>query len=328
MIENFRVASVGNDYDALTARMTDAHDDLMDRLDREQGVSYLEADAEWRMDAAKLVRQSVADEFSLSDPTPLFTERREGNLGDTYEFTKLINTLRVVEYSPQSNPQVFTPRKGKRTIKTASHELAYGIPLHKILTGQYKLGDFVSMAGQAITRHYVDLTLTAVDVACASGAVDMRGRPLRTMAAGADVAKSEIDDALRRMYTANTGVTIFGSRWALDPIFDAGAASSDEAKEELHRRGVIGNYRGARLVEIRDDYNMYYKRFTQVNGIDWEKLIFISGGAKGSVLLERDVAALDWNTVDVKKAQWGMGTRFDHGILVHTPAAYHVIQMA
>lgn len=322
---NFRKASV-NSRAELDARLAALQEDVMRFLEN-GGVSRLAAENRWRMEAAALVRESVIDVFSMRDPTPIFTERREGRLGDTVEFEQLINTLRVVEYAPQSHPQVFTPRKGKYTIRTAMYELAFGIPLQKILTRQHTIGEFVQMAGEAVTRHYVQLTLTAINTACAQGTTDIRGRPLRTMAAAADVSKEEIDEALRRMYQYNTGVTIYGSRYALDPIFDAGAEMSEDAAEELRQRGVIGTYRGARLVALEDDYNMYYQSFTNIAGIDWEKLIFIASGQPGAILLERDLSALEWEELDVKKAQWSTGVRFDHGILVHSPWRYHVIEL-
>lgn len=325
MIENFRVASATPE--ATAELRGDLHEDLMDRL-RSGGVERLEADALWRMDAAALIRQVVVDTFAETDPTPLFTDRMTGEQGMTYEFEQLINTLRVVEYSPQSTPNIFTPRKGKYTIQTSDYELAYGIPLQKILNGQFTLGDFTQMAAEALVRHNIDLTLTAVDLACAVGATDIHGRALRTMAAGSDVAKSEIDAALKRMYSANSGLTIFGSRWALDAIYDAGATTAPDIAVELNTRGVIGLYRGARMVEVKDEYNLYYKTFTKVNGVEWEKLIFISSGQKGATLLEKDLSALKWNTVDTRKAQWMLGERMDHGILVHTPSRYHVIQLA
>jgi len=326
MFHNFAKASVSRED--LAQKLADVQADAMKRLN-EGGVTAFNADMQWRGEAAALVREAVTDTFRLSDPTPIFTERREGALGDTYEFEHLINTLRVVEYSPQSAPQIFTPRKSVHTIKTSSFEMAFGIPLQKVLVGQHTIGTYATMAGQALTRHYVDLTMTAVDKACAVGAVDLKGRALRTMATGADVAKAEVDGQLRRMFSFNTGVTIFGSRFALDPIYSFAAQNGgDASKEEYRQRGVIGTYRGARMVELVDDMNIFYQSFSKVNGIDMDKLIFISAGVPGATLLEKNLSALNWETMDVVKAQWSTGVRFEHGILVHTPWRYGVIQLA
>lgn len=321
---NFATASVSPTD--LTARLNDIQADALKLLD-EGGIMKFNAATEWRGDAAALVRQSVQDQFALTDPTPIFMERREGAHGDTYEFEKLINTLRVVEYSPKSTPQVFTPRKGKWTISTSSYELAWGIDLIKIMRRQHTIASFVNMAAEAWSRFYRDLTLTAIDTACGAGVNDIKGRPVRTAAAGASVAQPELDAALRRMYSGNGGgLTIFGSRYALDPIFGFGA-TTDELKNELNARGQIGVYRGARLVEMKDEFNQFYQEFAAVNAIPLERLLFISSGTPGAIMLEKDMSPLAWEVLDPRTAVWGSGNRAEVGTLVHTPSRYHVIQL-
>jgi hypothetical protein len=323
---NFATASV-NKTD-LDARLEDIQKDAL-RILQDGGVMAFNAKTEWRGEAAALVRQSVQDIFAMTDPTPIFTERREGVYGDTYEFEELVNTLRVVEYAPNSLPQIFTPRKGKYTIKTAMYELPYGIDLTKILSGQHTVASFAQMAAEAAVRFMTNFTLTGIDKACAVGTTDLKGRALRTTAGGADVSKPEIDGALRRMNAFNSGVTIFGSRYALDAIYNHGAtASGDDVKDELNARGVIGRYRGARLVEMVDDHNMFTNAFSKVNGVDLDKLIFLAAGSPGAVLLDKDVSQLDWETLDVRKAIWASGMRMDIGMLVTKPWRYHVVQLA
>lgn len=324
MIYNFAKASASR---AETAqKLADIQRDAM-KLLSEGGMTKFNAATEWRGAAATLIREVVVDTFKMTDPTPIFTTRKDAKLGDKHEFTKLVNTLRVVEYSPQSLPQSFTPRKGVWTIKSASYELAFGIPMHKVMTGQHTIGEFASMAAEALTRHYVALTLTAIDTACATGVNDLKGRAVRTIAGGADVTKTELDAALRRMSAFNSGITIFGSRWALQPIYDFVGAISESLKDELAARGVIGQYKGAKLVEIQDDYNEFYASWSKVNGRDLDKLIFIASGEPGAILLERDMSGLNYEVLDPRSGQWQSGIRFDHGILVHTPSRYHVIQL-
>jgi hypothetical protein len=325
MLYNFATASVSPAD--LTARLNDIQSDAI-RFLNEGGISRLNAEMTWRGEAAALIRQSVEDTFAMTDLTPQFLERRTGTHGDTYEFEQLVNTLRVVEYSPKSDPQIFTPRKGKWTISTSMFEMAYGIDLFKVLRRQHTIGEFVSMAGEAWSRFYATLAMKTVDTACASGVTDLKGRAVRTAAAGANVAKAEIDAALRRMYAGNgSGLTIFGSRYALDPIFDMGA-TTEQLKNDLNARGQIGTYRGAKLVEIKDDFNQFSAQFTKVNGLDMEKLIFIGSGTPGAILLQKDMTQFDWETLDVKAGLWATGQRADVGTLCHTPSRYHVIQLA
>lgn len=322
---NFRTASATREENK--AKLDALQDDFI-RLMNEGGYSAIEAEPKFKMRAAQLIRQTVIDEFSMSDPTPIFTERREARLGDKVEFEQLLNGFRVVQYAPLSHPQIFSPTKGKYTIKTAQYELPFGIDLMKVLLRQHSVAEMTSMAAQALTRHYVKLTLTAIDTACQAGAQDIRGRALRTAAAGADVTQPELDAALRRMGQYNSGITIFGSRYALDPIFamlktDGG----DDIKSELQRRGLLGFYRGAKIVALEDDYNMYTGAFTTVNGQDWEKLIFIAGAQPGATLLERDLSPLNWEKLDVETGWFRTGVRFDHGITVSKPWRYHVIDL-
>lgn len=326
---NFRVANATKSENE--TRLDKIQNDLMGLLE-EDGVSSLKAEPKFQARMAKLLREVVIDEFSMTDPTPIFTERRSGTLGDTVEFERLIPTLRVVKYSPQSHPLVFTPRKTKYTITTAMHELAFYLPLFQIMTRQHSVGEYATMAAEALTRHYVDLTLTAIDKACASGTTDIKGRALRTVQTSGqvDIQKASLDAAIRRMGAFSSGqLTIFGSRWALDPIFDiAASAGGDDLKSELVMRGEIGRYRGAKMVALKDDYNEYLGGFTKVNGVDWERLVFIAMPEPGAILLERDLSALNWDDLDAEKALFRTGVRMDHGIMVHKPQNYHVIQLA
>ena len=325
MLMNFRKAS--STPDLRKEKLAAIQQDLVNVLD-DGGVGKFAASGDLQYKVATLLRETVIDGFAMTDPTPIFTERRSGNLGDKHEFTKLINTLRVVKYAPMSEPLIFTPRKAKYTISTAAYELPMGIDLQKILTRQHTVAEFADMASQAITRHYVNLVLTAVDTACAAGVTDVRGRDLRTAAAGADVAQPELDEQLRRMYASGMdGLTVFAHRYALDPIFDF-AANTDASNDELRARGVLGTYRGARLVSVMDEYNVWTQAFTSINGVDWEKLIFVASGVPGAILLERDLSALNWQDLDPERAWFRTGVRWDHGILVHSNWRYGVIELA
>jgi hypothetical protein len=124
------------------------------------------------------------------------------------------------------------------------------------------------------------------------------------------------------------GVTIFGSRYALDPIFTFTGALSINLADELNARGAVGTYRGAKLVAIEDDYNEYAASWTSINGVDWQKLLFIASPEKGAVKIERDLAALNWQNLDVEKAIVRSSERMDHGVFVDKPWRYHVIQLA
>lgn len=321
----YRFIQASVDRPTLEAKLADLNTAALEILNRGGVTAFANAN-EWRGEAAALVRESVEDVFRMTDPTAIFCEVRQIQHGDTYEFEKLFNTMRVVEYAPGSDPEIFTPRKGKYPIKTASHQLNYGIDLEALYTRQHTIGTFVEHAAQALVRHRMETVLTAVNIATQT---PFLGDPLRTVAAGSDVQKGEIDAALRRMYKYNAGVTIFGTRNALYPLYEIGVElGGDESKEELLRRGVIGVYRGAKLVEINDEYNEYYQSFTKIGAKDVSQYLFLAAGTKGAVFLEKDLSMLDWEVMDPRSARWEFGTRFEHGILVHSPYRFHVIELA
>lgn len=297
------------------------------------GTAKFRAATQWRYKAAKLVREAVVDEFRMTDPTPIFLERRTLANGDTYEFESLTNTLRVVEFSPMAEPLVFTPRKQSYKIGTSAQEMAWGIELPKIINGQWTIQQVASMASAALTRHYVDLTLGGINVACATGVNDVKGRAVRSVEAGAALTANSVNPALKRMYSLGlTGLTIFGSRWALDALFEIGA-TTENLKNELNARGQIGTYRGAKMVEINDEYNLFYDAFTSITGATagqtkaLEKLVFVAGNRPGGILLERDLSALDWEEMDKRGAFWSQGVRMEHSAFIHTPGNLHVIQI-
>ena len=274
---------------------------------------------------AQLIREGVADVYALREPTPIFCDSRSARLGAKVEFTRKHNTLRVVKYAQGGQPMVFTPVKSKYTVSTSMFELPWGIELFKILTRQFTVADLTQMAGQAMIRHNVELVLTAINAACGVGATDQRGRALRTMASGADVTESEMKAGLRGM---GPGDTIFGSRYALDPIFSFTGALSPNLADELNQRGLVGVYRGAKLVALEDDYNEYAGAWTSIGGVDRDKLLFIASPEKGAVLIERDLTPLNWQKLDEEKAIVRSSERLDHGIFVDKPWRYHVIQLA
>jgi hypothetical protein len=320
MLHNFRTAS--RTAEDRAAALTALNTDIINLMN-EGGVDRIAGDMEFRGKMAALIRESIADEFALTDPTPIFCNQRSASLGDKVEITKKHHNLRVVRYAPQSQPLIFSPVKSKYTVTTSMYELPWGIELFKIMTRQYEVSDLTTMAAQAMVRFNLQLVLTAINTACGVGAVDQRGRALRTVAGAADVTKTELDLALRRM---GPGATIFGSRYALSPIFDFAGAQSENLKDELNARGVIGVYKGCKLVAVEDDYNEYAGSWTTIGSDPWEKLLFIASTEKGAVKIDRDLSALNFTKVDEEKAIVRSSERLDTGIFVDKPHRYHVIR--
>jgi hypothetical protein len=307
-----------------TAALKALDNDII-RLMNEGGAEAINAEPKFKLKMAQLVREAVADVVGITDLTPVLTEQKRGlRLGDKIEAEVKHNTLRVVSYTPQSHPLVFSPTKSKYPVSTDQFELAWGIELIKVMLRLHTTAEFVDYAAQAVARHYQKFTLEALDTAATGN--DPRGRPIRFTGAAADVDQDDLDDALRSL---GAGVTIYGSRYALSPIFGFGATQGGDAtKDEFVRRGVIGSYRGATLAAVEPDFQVYTQKWTEINGTDWEKLIFlVSNSAKPAVFYERDMNALQWSELDTKESVFGGGIRMDHGIFVNAPYNMRVIEL-
>lgn len=293
------------------------------------GFSAFRANMQFQMEAGALIREVVIDQFSAWEATGLFAERRSIALGDKIEFHQVHNALRVVKYAPNSHPKIFSPKTSKYTIATSMFEMAVGISLFKILTKQLTLADVTGAQSRTLASFYNQAVLQAVDVACGPAATDINGRPLRTDAS-AGLTKAALDAALRRMGSVGSDTVIFGTRFALDPIYAFGAAETEAQAEEFQNRGVVGRYRGARLVAVEPAaYDAYAQAFgPQINGRRLDDLLFISAGRAGATLLERDLSAMNWEDTNVERQEFRTGIRFDMGVFVHSPHLYHVIQLA
>ena len=141
------------------------------------------------------MRQLAVDTFNLTDPTPLFVERRSAELGDTVEIEETINTMKAVRRHPGSHPLAFTPTKRKYPITSVQYDLPFAIDLEKVIRRQLDPAVAVDHAAQALSRLYTETVLDAIDAACASGS-DHYSRALRQTVA-TNLGQTELEAALR-----------------------------------------------------------------------------------------------------------------------------------
>lgn len=71
---------------------------------------------------------------------------------------------------------------------------------------------------------------------------------------------------------------------------------------------------------LRDDFNFYYNAAT----VGANK-IYVGGGDKGAWLHERDVSALNYQSLSTERAWLNNGFRVDFGVTVLQPWKYRVI---
>jgi len=310
MIPGMRVAS------RTTDEIKAAKQALTDSFKEYKSVGEIAANPEFVYTVAELVRQIAVDEFALTDPTPLFVNRASADLGDTIEIEEVVNTMKAVRRHPASHPQAFTPTKKKFPISTKQYDLPFAIDLEKVLRGQLDAGVFATHAAQALSRLMVETVLDAISAACVG--TDHYGRALNFNIA-TTVDATSVDNALRSLGDVNSDVFIAGRYYTLFPILGFNGYS-DMALEEIRQTGLVGRYKGARVVILRDDFNFYYNSAT----IDANK-IWLGGAARGAWLHERNVSALNYQSLDPEKAWIKSGFRTDFGVTVLQPWKFRTI---
>lgn len=321
--DNFRTASCSvADIDAKLASLQQGFEEILNK----GGISALKADPVFQWKAATLMREVVTDQYAMWNPTPGFVERRTSRLGDKVEVTRIIGRNRVVKYSPGSHPLIFVPRKAKYSISTSQKEIAWGLELIKVMERQMTVADSLRYASQAMIRDDVEMVLTAIKASVTAN-TDLRGKVLHDDLAGA-ITQTPLDAALARLSSYGVGdVTIYGTKAGLSAIYGfAGTSGGDATKEELVRRGVVGTYKGARLVEFQfyNTYDIYDDSFQLFAGTDLDNIVLIAAGAPGCTFMERDISALNWEELDTEKGHFRTGIRMDKGVFVHSPWLYHL----
>lgn len=288
---------------------------------RFKSIGALYADRQFIHYAGTLIRQLAQDKFNISDPTPLLFERRPGpGLGNQLEIEEFVNTAKVTICSLGNKPKTFTPHKKKYGIALQDYDLHFALELERILTGEMDASILVDHMAEAISRHYVAGALSAIDAACTSSTFDAYGNAVRTASAGG-LQQSAVDAALKRLGDVNSDIVIAGRYSTLFPLLDFDGYSN-EALEEIRSAGMIGRYKGATVVVLRDSYNPFYKE----PAVPADRVYF-AGADKGGLFVEEDMSRLDYEVVDPEEQHLRLGTRLRSTFSVMKPWRYHVIEI-
>ncbi|MBU8920974.1 MAG: hypothetical protein KOO63_03855 [Bacteroidales bacterium] len=298
--------------------IAEGKDALREAFLKFKSVGQIMADTQFQLEAAELVRQLSEEQFNLTDPTPLFAERRSAQLGDTIELEETVNTMKAVRRHPASHPLAFTPTKRKYPINTMQYDLPFAMDLEKILRRQLDPAVYVDHAAEALSRLYVETTLSAIDASATGN--DHYGRAQRGSVATA-VDQNTLDAVLRSLGDVNSDVFIAGRYYTLFPLLGF-TGFADAALEEIRRTGMIGTYKGARVIVLRDDFNWFYNAASIA-----DDKIYLGGTKKGTLLYERDVSALQYQSIDTEKAWLKSGFRVDFSVNVLQPWKYRVIEI-
>lgn len=317
MLPGMRIAAK-QDRDAMVASLDERKKALNESFREFKSVGEIASKPEFVYTVSELVRQIAMDEFNLTDVSPLFVNRESAELGQTLELEETINTMRCVRRHPGSLPLAFTPVKRKFPITTVEYDLPFWMDLERVLRRQVEPSVFAEHAAQALSRTWVDTILDAVDAAAVGN--DHYGRALRFTKA-TDIDNTTLDAAIRALGDVNTDVIIAGRYYTLFPITGF-TGFADVALEEIRMTGLLGRYKGARVVQLQDDYNFYLGEATIP-----DNRIYVLGGRKGTWLHERNVSALNYQSMNPEKAEIRSGFRVDFGVTVLQPWKQRVIEI-
>lgn len=282
----------------------------------------IKADPQFIHYSAVLIRELARDMVAISDPTPLMFDRKSGpGLGNRVEIEEYVNTAKVTQRSLGGKPKTFTPHKLKYDFSLNDYRVDFAFELERILTGQQDAGIWVDMMADAVSRFFVSSGLNAIDAATPVATEDVYGLSVRTEKSTA-VDTTTLDTGLKRLGDVNPNVVIAGRYSALFPMLGFNGYS-DAALEEIRRTGIIGTYKGAQVLVLRDAPNRFFNNEALVPA----DRIYLIGSDKGGVIYEDDMSALDYETVDVEEQHFRVGTKLRVGFQVFKPWKYHVIEI-
>jgi hypothetical protein len=284
-------------------------------------AGQIAADPEFVYFAGELIRQLAQDQFNLTDPTPLFFDRITGpGLGNRMRFEEFVNTAKVVERSLGNKPMAYTPHKKFYPISLQDFDVNFAFELEQILTGQMTADVWVDFMAEAVSRYYVQAGFDCVETATPIGTLDAYGRAVRTQVS-TTLTDTALDAALRRIGDVSSDIVIAGRYYTLFPMTGF-SGWSDESKEEIRRVGILGSYKGARVVVLRDSYNPFFGE----QAVRSDR-IYLVGAEKGGVLAEEDMSALNYQVVDQEEQHFRVGAKLRSTFKIFKPWRYHTIEI-
>ena len=280
-----------------------------DRLNEEAAANW--DDPAWRRLMAQQVTETILEGF---------------------EHENLLGLLTMVENAPFDGRVLVKETRGLRAFWTARGGYIEASTLRSDVMEipRDMIGFHVYEFEDKLRTNFAETQATLVDLGIQRLDAEVNLRVLRLMQAavpsssdyyisGAGLSLSALNTALREVAdeTLEQGqISIVGRRTMLDQIVDelvSGnyAAYLPQTNEELLRRGVLGTYRGARLVALRnfkddEDVSFFPANELFVVGRDASKFAFWGG------LLSKEYSEQDnW--------YWHYMARRDFGGLVHRP---------
>lgn len=283
-----------------------------------RGVEKIEAA---RYDIAELVVQLINDTYLLTDPTPFLADVVSGDIRNNYVFREQDSTLRVVPRAYGTKPLSQRILYREYGMTTTMREVAVEIPLEEIAAGSTTASTITDNIAAALNRAKISMVLDAIDAAATTGTADRTGVSGYTLRY-AGLTATNLDKAIDGLYDEAESPRIFARHIALYPAIRNFAGWSQDTLRELEQRGVVGQYRGASIVTLRDQYS-------KIDGVHLipATRVYLAGAVKGARVMDKDVSFLNWSMVDPRSSTFGTGVRVEWGTLVHDAYQYRVIEI-
>jgi len=231
--------------------------------------SYRDSNRELLEAFGKQVQKKVMDTVEVSNPIDLFFDMADGDLDTELEFQDVTGG-RVYDWAYGTVRKVSRLTMETWAVLQTPRAMRFREPVQKLKTGRLLVSDMVNAAAKAILTHKVKTALNAFNASYPTG------NTYTTNMASADLSQASLDTAIRRVRGLTDIRAIVGNYKALFPIekftgYETGASYPtgypESAKEEIHRKGLIGNYRGIPIVRLRDFRDDRYN-YTPIAGTD------------------------------------------------------------
>jgi hypothetical protein len=276
-------------------------------------------------DLAELITQIIQDQVVTTDPAPFLVNDVQSGLGDEHLWQELDASLRVVRRSPGSKPLSQRLTFKEYSITTTSHEIAVEIPLEEVAVGRITPSMVAEQVAAAVNRWQVSEVLDAIEAGVPAATADRTGVSGYTLRYSG-ITTGNLNKAIDGIMDESGVPVILGRHIAIAPALRTQVQADTQAftqdmKREFETRGVVGQYNGAAIVTMRDDYSKLFGGHAVPANRVW-----VASGQKGAIRKTVDLAFLTWQETSAKDAVFGMGLRFEHGFLVNDPFRYRVLE--
>jgi hypothetical protein len=275
-----------------------------------------------KYEIAELVVTVINEQIAQANPLPLIVEEVTGDWRNNYVWSEIQKKLRVDLRSPGSKPLSQFPFSwSEYGMDVQMREVAVELPLELIATGKVTPAMVAETIAQGVLREKISRITEAVSDA-------ITAVPDRTGQSGyvlrySGFTQPNLDKAIDGLADESDSATVFGRYITLQPTLRAFTGWSDEQNGEIMARGVIGQYHGANILALRDQYGKVWggSHFLA------DDKVWVVGGQKGAIHMTQDVSFLNWAEVSTKYASFGTGFRYQDGTLVFDPYRYRILDV-